>query len=78
MRRFSGRLRKVVAFEDRTTKSLFRGEVPTPLLLFFHGREFIVRNFFVTCRRSFMLSLKVPSMRPRGGLMKGGNARQKF
>ena len=68
----SGRLRKVVAFENRTTKGLFRGEVPTHLLLFFYGREFIVRNFLVTYRRSFMLSLKVPCMRPRGGgLMKG-------
>lgn len=67
----SGRLRKVVAFENRTTKGLFRGEVPTYLLLFFYGREFIVRNFLVTYRCSFMLSLKVPCMRPGGELMKG-------
>lgn len=66
----SGRLRKVVAFENRTTKGLFRGEVPTYLLLFFYGREFIVRNFLVTYRCS-LLSLKVPCMRPGGELMKG-------
>ena len=63
----SGRLRKVVAFENRTTKGLFRGEVPTHLLLFFYGRELIVRNFLVTYRLSFMLSLKVSCMRPGGG-----------
>ena len=69
----------MVAFEDRTTKSLFRGEVPTPLLLFFYGREFIVRYFLVTYRRSFMLSLKVPCMRPGGGTEERvGDARQKF
>ena len=81
MRRFmiSGRLRKVVAFENRTTKGLFRGEVPTHLLLFFYDRELIVRNFLVTYRRSFMLSLKVPCMRPGGGIHeRGGDARQKF
>ena len=39
--------------------------------VFFYGREFIVRNFLVTYTCSFMLSLKVPCMRPGGELMKG-------
>ena len=46
--------------------------------LFFYGREFIVRNFLVTYRRSFMLSLKVPCMRPGGTHERGGDVPQKF
>lgn len=34
MRRFSGRLRTIVAFENRTTRVFFREEVPKHLLLF--------------------------------------------